>query len=533
MPRNIEDPSSIREEQRLMARLGTDRRGVARILGVSVPIYLDFLRGKPYAKDIVMEKASHFVGDQRDFCGPYTAKKVIASGGFGEVSEVVNSKGISFASKSFKTNSQWGLSSGPRSSFYSPDSILELDVLSRVHHPNVLSARTVEDKPMVSKNKEGETCVILDIGGSLKKALDGGMPREKAAFEFMCGLNYLHLNSIIHRDLKVENCLVRNGDLVIIDFGLALNVEKTPVELFGPVGTPAYIDPSAIFSAYLGEPVKWNFSSDIYSAAWVLLYIFFDINAHDVFGEAAHDTMGNADLVPAYLSFLQSKGLKLTDKQMEITGTSNKNSNFLDQSSPLLDSHHALKPLLLKMLALDPDERPTAAQIIGHFEKIYGVACPRTITQYEASPVAYRKEYTPEYRAFILFEMTSKIALIELPLLACTSDILDRIVATSPELARKKEDLYVAGFIAKYLAFSVLGYSTSFDFGDIVKEIPKYRHMWKMGLEGPLFSKRIKYIVEKLNYRIFRPSVVDILNLPREEAKQFIYTTLSPTNIIA
>jgi len=535
LPRYLRDPASDAEEQRLMKRLGTDSSGVARILGVSIPIYNDFLKGSAYAKEIVREKASHFVGDQRDYCGPYTVKKVIASGGFGKVSEVVNSKGISFASKSFKTTAQWGLPSRPKSSFYSADSILELDVLSRVHHPNILSARKVDNNPMVSKNKSGETCVILDMGKSLEKALSEGMPREKMAFDFICGLNYLHSNSIIHRDLKVENCLIHNGNLMIIDFGLVLNVEKAPVEIFGLSGTPAYIDPTAMVDTYLGVPVKWNYSSDIYSAAWILIYIFFGIRIPNIFGDMAYETMKNIDRTLNYLAFLQNEGFKLTGEQMKLTGRPNRDINFLatySSNKSLLEKHSALIPLVVQMLSLNPEERPPTKQIIQYFQTTFRVVCPMSVMSYEASPVTYTNEYTLEYRSRILLEMTSSIELIKLPLLACTSDILDRIVATSPELSGSKLDLYLAGFVAKYLAFSVLGYGVNFNFEDIVIEVPNYEMTWKAGLEGPQFNKRIKYIIEKLNYRIFRPSIAGILNLPPDKAKQFIYSTLSPSNII-
>ncbi|KXS17798.1 Pkinase-domain-containing protein, partial [Gonapodya prolifera JEL478] len=53
-----------------------------------------------------------------------------------------------------------------------------------------------------------------------------GKLREKQARRFVrmiiSGLDYCHRNSIVHRDLKIENILVdRNGDVKLIDFGLA------------------------------------------------------------------------------------------------------------------------------------------------------------------------------------------------------------------------------------------------------------------------------------------------------------------------
>lgn len=51
------------------------------------------------------------------------------------------------------------------------------------------------------------------------------MPESAAKFYAAClifGLRYLHRNNIMHRDLKLENLMIRSdGYLCLIDFGLA------------------------------------------------------------------------------------------------------------------------------------------------------------------------------------------------------------------------------------------------------------------------------------------------------------------------
>ena len=39
----------------------------------------------------------------------------------------------------------------------------------------------------------------------------------------MCGIDYCHRAGVTHRDLKPENIFLRNKDVVIGDFGLAIN----------------------------------------------------------------------------------------------------------------------------------------------------------------------------------------------------------------------------------------------------------------------------------------------------------------------
>lgn len=47
------------------------------------------------------------------------------------------------------------------------------------------------------------------------------------AIQIIDAIRYLHENDIVHRDLKLENLLVkRNGYLVLIDYGLSKRLSK-------------------------------------------------------------------------------------------------------------------------------------------------------------------------------------------------------------------------------------------------------------------------------------------------------------------
>lgn len=60
-------------------------------------------------------------------------------------------------------------------------------------------------------------------------------------------LEYLHSKGIAHRDIKMENILITNTDIgsriILTDFGLANNTDKTTGRLFSAVGTEGYVAP--------------------------------------------------------------------------------------------------------------------------------------------------------------------------------------------------------------------------------------------------------------------------------------------------
>ena len=81
------------------------------------------------------------------------------------------------------------------------------------------------------------------------------------------GLEHLRKKRIVHRDLKLENILIRinknaSKDFVISDFGLASwDYHKAP--RFERCGTPGYIAPEVLSSAQ--GKVVLDHRSDIFS----------------------------------------------------------------------------------------------------------------------------------------------------------------------------------------------------------------------------------------------------------------------------
>jgi serine/threonine protein kinase len=84
---------------------------------------------------------------------------------------------------------------------------------------------------------------------------------EKAKFyaaEIILGLNYLHQNCCIYRDLKPENVLIDlDGHIKLTDFGLSKLCEESPCKARTMCGTPEYLAPEMLFSKDYGIEVDW------------------------------------------------------------------------------------------------------------------------------------------------------------------------------------------------------------------------------------------------------------------------------------
>ena len=65
-------------------------------------------------------------------------------------------------------------------------------------------------------------------------------------YQILEGLNNLHKNNIVHRNIKLENLLLDSTmkHINIIDFGLSKNIKN--VKLNTPCGSPSYASPEMI-----------------------------------------------------------------------------------------------------------------------------------------------------------------------------------------------------------------------------------------------------------------------------------------------
>jgi len=135
----------------------------------------------------------------------------------------------------------------------------EKSVLQKLVHPFLVNLNYSFQTP-------DKLYFVMDYvnGGELFFHLqhDKRFTEDRARFylaEIACGLEYLHVNGVLYRDLKPENLLLTaDGHICMTDFGLAKEGLVSDDERTGTFcGTPEYLAPEVLDGQKYGKPVDW------------------------------------------------------------------------------------------------------------------------------------------------------------------------------------------------------------------------------------------------------------------------------------
>ncbi|NWU82293.1 IKKB kinase, partial [Onychorhynchus coronatus] len=200
---------------------------------------------------------------QAPTCGPWEMRERLGTGGFGNVVRWHNKEtGEQVAIKQCRQE----LSPRNRDRW-----ALEIQIMKRLNHPNVVAARDVpEGMQKLAPNDLPLLAMEYCQGGDLRKYLNQlenccGL-REEAILillsDIASALRYLHENRIIHRDLKPENIVLQQGEqrLIhkIIDLGYAKELDQGSL-CTSFVGTLQYLAPELL------EQQKYTVTVDYWS----------------------------------------------------------------------------------------------------------------------------------------------------------------------------------------------------------------------------------------------------------------------------
>ncbi|MEN2495488.1 MAG: BMP-2-inducible protein kinase [Marteilia pararefringens] len=158
-------------------------------------------------------------------------KALLGVGAFAEVYKVEDSEGNVFALKKFMKRKQFVVHSAQ----------VEVDVLSRLSHPNIVALHDYYFVKGSFMKKAKTIYVLLDFCDDnlidmMRYYLDR---REKFPIQnvfqvlkdISCAISYLHFltpHPIIHRDIKLDNVLIKDSKYIVCDFGSCI---ESPVIL--------------------------------------------------------------------------------------------------------------------------------------------------------------------------------------------------------------------------------------------------------------------------------------------------------------
>lgn len=208
----------------------------------------------------------------------------------------------------------------------------EVALLRVLHHPNIISYRDA------FVTRVGHICLIMEFaeGGDLHQVLQnqrmqGSLLSEHQVLDWflqLCNsLQYLHGLNVIHRDIKARNIFLRSSGIVQLgDFGISTVAESSTSNCSSAVGTPTYASPERVRRRPYGA------SADIWSLGIV------------VYELCALRRPFEAEVLSALAERILS-----------------------GEYAPLDDRFFSpdLRCVVTRMLAQEPDARPTALELLG------------------------------------------------------------------------------------------------------------------------------------------------------------------------
>ncbi|XP_066279536.1 dual specificity protein kinase TTK-like isoform X2 [Branchiostoma lanceolatum] len=271
---------------------------------------------------------------------PFRILSIIGKGGSSKVYQVYDEKGKVYALKLVN------LEEGDETTVQGY--INEITHLSNLQHsPRVIKLYDFEvtDERIVLVMEKGSVDLATFLRN--KKKQQGSIADDVLWFywrHMLEAVDTIHRQGIVHSDLKPANFLFVDGDLKLIDFGIAnaIQSDKTSVIKDQQVGTLNYMSPETIREYNPAQYrdgnskklFKINCRSDVWSLGCILYYM--------VYGKTPFQH------IPNHFAKLQA----IVDPNYEI------------QFPPI--KNHLLLDMLKKCLIRDPYNRPSTADLLAH-----------------------------------------------------------------------------------------------------------------------------------------------------------------------
>ncbi|PNP49967.1 hypothetical protein THARTR1_09298 [Trichoderma harzianum] len=243
----------------------------------------------------------------------------------------------------------------------------EIQILKNCRHRNVVSLEEVVVGSDVSKPDNSIFLVLEFVEHDLKSILQD-MPEpflssevKRLLLQLTSGVAYLHQNYILHRDLKTSNLLLSNrGLLKIADFGMARYVGDPRPKLTQLVVTLWYRAPELLLGTR-----TYDAAVDMWSVGCIMGELI-----------TREPLLQGANEVDQISKVFELCGVPTEDSWPGFRRLPNARSLRLPKQSPLASGSvirarfpnltTAGASLLNSLLALDPEKRPSAKEMLEH-----------------------------------------------------------------------------------------------------------------------------------------------------------------------
>ncbi|EGP82955.1 Ca2+/calmodulin-dependent protein kinase, partial [Zymoseptoria tritici IPO323] len=230
----------------------------------------------------------------------------------------------------------------------------EVAILKKARHPNIVGLLEVIDDPNRKK-----VYIVLEwvergeINWRLEYVPIMTLEQCRVAFrDTLLGLQYLHYQGIVHRDIKPPNLLATYDNRVkISDFGVSyLGKPVRDGESEDTVGTPAFYAPELCFTEPTEEPVPVTKAIDVWAMGITLFCMLF---ARTPFVDSEYVVMRQ----------IADEEIYIPDKRLQPPTASSRRGELDLIYEDISDE---LQDLLHRLLIKDPRHRITLEEVRHH-----------------------------------------------------------------------------------------------------------------------------------------------------------------------